>query len=88
VSRDTLFQAKSKFSQIQPIETKPSKENQRKTFGFPWISLSESSPSNGLRRPPGHFFFFAARRPSKAVAATDNLQAERGGRHGQARIVD
>jgi hypothetical protein len=36
----------AKSSKIQPS---PSKENQRKRLGFPWIALSESSVFKGLR---------------------------------------
>jgi hypothetical protein len=38
----------AKSSKIPPS---PLKENQRKKLGFPWISLSELSPFNGLQRP-------------------------------------
>ena len=43
----------AKSSKIQPG---PSKDDQRKRLGFPWIALSESSVFKGLRRPPGPFF--------------------------------
>src|SRR5271156_1050214 len=44
------IQAESKFSQIGPS---PRKDNPRRWFGFPWISLSELSPFKDLRGPPG-----------------------------------
>jgi hypothetical protein len=36
----------------------PSKENQRKSLGFPWILFAESGLFNGLYRPLGRKFFF------------------------------
>src|SRR5271169_2410588 len=41
------------FPKPSQIQQSPGKIEPRKTLGFPWISLSESSLFNGLRRPPG-----------------------------------